>query len=109
MRVCPGCGYVDPPEWRQVPWKFDVDGCHTEDFARLHPEQYQQLMNGHKVVFDDDFAYRFSGKSKKFVWRVWRKLYEWGGKSAFNVPMESVIHNRDPFQTRLNLEREVPR
>ena len=102
MRACPNCGYVDPPEWRQVPWKFDVDFCHSEDFARLHPELYKKLMKGHKVVFDEHFAYRFSGKSRKAVWRVWRKLYEWGGMSAFNIPMESVTHKRDPYQRKLN-------
>jgi len=98
MRACPNCGHVDPPEWRQVPWKFEVDGCHTEDFAKMHPKEYSRLMKGHYIVCDATFAYRFSGKSKKFVWRVWKKLYASGGKSAFNVPMEAALHKIDPLQ-----------
>lgn len=102
MRICPNCKHVDPPEWRQVPWKFDVDGCHSEDFAKMHPDLHEKLLKGHKVVCDENFAYQFSGKSRKFVWRVWKKMYEWGGKSAFNVPMESVIHKKDPFLKKIS-------
>jgi len=113
MRACPNtvtcpncdeeikCGHVDPEEWRQVPWKFEVDFCHTEDFARLHPDLYKQLESGRKVVLDETFAYRYSGKSKKAVWRVWRKLYEWGGMSAFNIPMEAARHKFDSLQLSL--------
>ena len=101
MRTCPECGYVDDPLWRQVPWKFDVDFCHTNDFAKLKPELYKKLKRGHKVVLDECFAYRFSGKAKKAVWRVWRKMYEWGGMSAFNIPMESVARKHDPFQKKM--------
>lgn len=101
MRVCPKCGHVDDPLWRQVPWKFDVDFCHTEDFARMHPDLYEELCSGHEFAFDETFAYMFSGKSRKVVWRVWRKMYEWGGKSAFHVPMEAISHKRDPFQREI--------
>lgn len=101
MRACPKCGHVDPPEWRQVPWKFDTDHCWTEDFEKLHPAEYEQLMRGHEVVCDEHFCYRFSGKSRKVVWRVWKKMFEWGGKSAFNIPMEAAEHKRDPFQKQL--------
>jgi len=96
MRVCPECGHVDPPEWRQVPWKFDTDHCHTEDFARMHPEEYEKLMRGHEVVCDEHFCYQFSGKARKVVWRVWKKMFEVGGKSAFHIPMEAAMHKRDP-------------
>lgn len=109
---CPGCGreipcgHVDPPYWRQVPWKFEVDMCWTDDFKRLNPEQYKRLMKGHKFAFDECFAYRFSGKARKIVWRVWIKLYEAGGKSAFNIPMEACLHKRDPFQQKFPKPRK---
>lgn len=88
MRCCPKCGYIDPPEWRRFPWKWDVDFCKTEDFKILHLDLYEKLVAGHEIVFDNNFAYRFSGKAKLVVWRVWIKLWEWGGRSAFSTPME---------------------
>ncbi|MBA7708216.1 hypothetical protein ES703_117108 [subsurface metagenome] len=104
MRVCPECGYTDPPCWRQVPWKFDTDFARTDDFKRLHPEVYRKLEIGHKIVCDEHFAYRFSGKAKIVVWRVWKKAYECGGKSAFNIPMERALHKLDQFQRKLPME-----
>jgi len=105
LRVCPECGHVDNPLWRQVPWKFDVDFCHSLDFENLHPELYKKLVKGHKIVCDNTFAYRFSGKPRKAVWRVWKKMYECGGKSAFNIPMEGCLHKKDPFQKKLLVKK----
>jgi len=102
MRVCPKCGHVDPPYWRQVPWKFDTDMCWTDDFKRLHPKQYERLMKNHEFAFDECFAYTFSGKAREVVWRVWIKMFEAGGKSAFHIPMEAALHKKDPYQQKLH-------
>jgi len=107
LRVCPKCGHIDPPYWRQVPWKFDTDMCWTEDFKNLHPEVHAKLEKGHEIVCDDHFAYKFSGKPKTIVWRVWKQSYLDGGKSAFSIPMESVNHRKDPYQQKLSVSPKV--
>lgn len=38
MRVCPKCGYVDPPEWRPHKHRFDVDYTHIGEFQGLSPK-----------------------------------------------------------------------
>jgi len=81
--------------------------CWTEDFKNLHPEVHAKLEKGHEIVCDDHFAYKFSGKPKTIVWRVWKQSYLDGGKSAFSIPMESVNHRKDPYQQKLSVSPKV--
>lgn len=104
MRVCPKCGYVDPPEWRGDRWRWEKDYCTLEDFKRLHADLAAQLLDGHRVVTDFHFAYRLRGRARNYVERIWIKLYETFGMSAFNAGgrwVERVKHSDDPFQKRV--------
>jgi len=105
MRVCPKCGYVDDARWRQDRWRWEKDWCTLEDFRVMYPKLAKELENGRRVVVDSCFAYRLRGKARHLVERVWVKLYEWGGNSAFGMGVamsgEKVHHMFDPFQKKL--------
>lgn len=104
MRVCPNCGYVDPPEWKGDRWRWEKDYCHIEDFRRLHLELAARLLAGHRVVTDHCYAYRLRGRARNYVERIWILLYETFGMSAFNAGgrmVEHVDHSQDPFQKKL--------
>lgn len=80
MRICPHCGYQDPWYWRPRPWDPDDDYCYLTDFVNLEPSLCLLLMGGEKVVEDDFYTYRLSGRGKAFVTRrptVVFKQYGW--------------------------------
>jgi hypothetical protein len=110
MRVCPNCGYVDPPEWRGDRYRWEKDYCTLEDFKRLHPDLAARLLAGHRVVCDEHFAYRLRGRARNYVERIWIKLYLTFGMSVFNAggrQVEHVDHSKDLFQKKL-LEVSAP-
>jgi len=94
MRVCPECGYIDPPEWRHHRWSYWIDICHIEDFKRLLPKLAEELLKGVKLVEDKDNIYRLYAKGRKFVQRKAKVDYGY----QWEPPMESVNHN--PFKSK---------
>jgi len=70
MRVCPECGYVDPPEWRHSRFSYWLDICYVDDFERLNPELGKKLRKAKRgfVVEDKDYWYRI-GKNGVYVER----------------------------------------
>ena len=66
MRVCPKCGYIDPPEWKHIPFSYYLDGCAFEEFKLIKPNLASQIING--LVDDDIYVYRLS-KNKRWVQR----------------------------------------
>ena len=103
MRVCPKCGYVDPDVWRPHKWRLLVDYCSISEFEDDYPETAEQFKK-HEVALDENYAYLRAGKGKLYVQRIWRPLYEAGGKSAFYAHSEHVDHFIDAQQTRLLAE-----
>ena len=102
MRVCPKCGHNDPPYWRPARHSNPdgtTDICHINDLEFHEPNLAEKLKHNRGVVVQDEtFAY-YLGKRAVHVKRVWKKLVEWGGKSAFNIPYEHTRKHADPFQT----------
>jgi len=83
MRVCPKCGFVDPPEWRHSRYSYWIDFCKTEDFKCLEPEMAKELLNGKKTVEDKNYVYRMTKNGR----RIERKaLVDYGYQ--WNIPME---------------------
>jgi len=101
MRVCPKCGYVEYEYWRQNRWRTNVEFTKPEEFQHNTPDLYQQLMNGVPTVFDKNYAYRFCGKKKRVVERVWLVEYQVDPKHAFSIPREHKDHVMDLKQRRL--------
>jgi hypothetical protein len=63
MRVCPCCGYQDPPYWKHVKWSYYIDSCSLESFNIVKPELYAQLLK-EGFAEDKNYIYRVS-KAKR--------------------------------------------
>ena len=82
MRVCPKCGYVDPPEWRHSRYSYWIDFTEFENFKRLNPELAENFKKGTKKQ-DENFVYR----RNKSTGNVERKAkIDYGGQ--WTIPME---------------------
>lgn len=64
MRVCPKCGYIDPPYWKHVKYSYYIDASSLENFKLLCPELAKRIAR-EKVVSDEHFIYRLC---KKGTW-----------------------------------------
>lgn len=65
MRVCPKCGYVDPPYWRHSTFSAWIDLTEFESFKDLHPELAERLEKGEKIVEDEHYYYRRTKNLKR--------------------------------------------
>ena len=65
MRVCPKCGYTDPPYWRHSKFSSWIDLCEYEDFKEMHPDLAQRLEDGEQNVEDKDYVYRRTKNLKR--------------------------------------------
>lgn len=93
MRVCPKCGFVDPPEWRHSRYSYWIDFTFWDDFERMQPQISEKLKGsmGKKVVEDKDYLF----KTDKSGTKVFRKAkvdygYQW------QIPMEK--HTLHPIR-----------
>lgn len=58
MKVCPECGYEDPPCWRPgVPKRRAIDVCTIDDLDIWQPELAKKLRSDNEV-FTKYYAYR---------------------------------------------------
>ena len=96
MRVCPKCGYQDPPYWRHSKHSYWIDFTEYENFALLHPELAKKLEAG-KNVEDELYVYHRTRSGIK----VERKAkIDYGNQ--MRIPMEKVdIHNNKDYWKRL--------
>jgi len=106
MRVCPKCGYNDPPEWRHSKFSSWIDIIDVGSFKELEPKLYQKLIAGEKVVEDKFYYYRIT-KTKAKVHRKakidfcgdWVEKQE---KAAHqNIDFRTYWKLADPNQRRL--------
>ena len=99
MRVCPECGYVDPPEWKNTRWQLYTEYMTFEDFQTLYPNQAAALKENPKLVTDDVNGYHLTKSGH--VHRVPKYLCINGkfyhGSSTTEKP-------KDPFQQKLESE-----
>jgi len=87
MRVCPNCGYVDPLYWKKAHFnnpQGDVEVARIDELE-LHEPHIAELVKDHEAHVRCPFAYYLAPQA---IWvkRIWAKLYEDGGLSAFNIP-----------------------
>jgi len=72
MRVCPKCGFVDPPYWKHCKWSYYIDDCSFENFQMLYPELAKELLKN-RLAEDKYYAYRTQKKPKGLPQWVQRK------------------------------------
>lgn len=59
MRVCPKCGFIDPPEWKHAKWSYHIDTISLDNFKQLYPELTKKLLES-GLVEDPHYVYRIS-------------------------------------------------
>jgi len=94
MRVCPNCGYTDPPAWKHSKYSYWIDNCLTEDFKQLHPELVAFILQ-QKHAEDEINVYRLTKNGR----RVERKAKVDYGQQ-WTIPMEKAYdkHNFRDFR-----------
>ena len=74
MRVCPKCGYIDPPEWKHCKYSYHIDNISFDNFKQLYPELAKNFKRGGDLTEDKDYVYRLT-KTELFVSR--KAKIEW--------------------------------
>ena len=97
MRICPNCGYVDPPEWKNCRWQLYTEYMTFEDFEMLYPKLAIILKKFPKLITDNCNGYHLTKSGH--VHRVPKYLCINGkfyhGGSTTEKP-------KDPFQKKLS-------
>ena len=44
MRICPKCGYVDLPIWRNTRWRYYTEHCHIDELRLWQPKLAEKLL-----------------------------------------------------------------
>lgn len=60
MRVCPKCGFIDPPYWLHCKFSYHIDSCRFSEFKNQHPELARNLRKGGDIIEDKDNYYRLN-------------------------------------------------
>ncbi len=97
MRVCPKCGFIDPPHWKHCKFSYHIDSIDFESFEMLYPKLAKNLKKGGDITEDKDYYYRLTKKSKAFVHR--KAKIEWTeGRDPFGAEKyEKFNHNKSPY------------
>lgn len=82
MRVCPKCGFIDPPQWKHSKYSYWIDNIRLEDFRELYPELAKEL-EATLTARDKDYIYRIT-KNKSRVER--KAIVDYG--EQWTIPME---------------------
>jgi len=79
MKVCPKCGYEDPPYWKHSRhgWDRQTDYCRIEDIKNLEPALYEILTQKGEC---DDGLYYYKLSKGGYVYRLLSR----DGKQAYN-------------------------
>jgi len=96
MRTCPNCGFADPPQWKNVPFRLYGEYMTFAEFKELYPQIAEELVKNPKLVFDKYNGYHLTRAG--YVHRV-PKQFCVDGKFYH----ESSTHEKpkDPFQKKL--------
>lgn len=101
MRVCPKCGFKDPPYWRPAKMhnpSGDIDICRIDDLIFNESKLGKELdTQRDSVIEDEQYAYLLT-KRARWVRRVSLQIFKDCGRAAFNPPYEQSPHS--PFRKR---------
>lgn len=100
MRVCPKCGYREPPIWLNHQFQQHVSYARVEDFEKYYPHLAKRIVKAGYVTSDKYCYYRRSSKGAPFIHR-WSKEY---GPKGFHLDYEKSNLKKewvDPTQKKL--------
>ena len=110
MRVCPKCGFIDPPHWKHCKWSYYIDGITFENFKLLYPNLGLKLKRPKDITEDKDFVYRLT-KTGLVVER--KAKIDLQNPKELNIHLETfekgsrhLIHN--PHEAKRNREKWSP-
>ena len=89
MRVCPKCGYVDPPAWRNSKFSPWIEVIHFDDLKRLQPEIAEKLKKQPRIT-DEHYEYYKAPKSV-YAQRKWIEIAK-HEKKFFSIYVERANH-----------------
>jgi hypothetical protein len=110
MRVCPKCGYEDPPIWRNTLRRLYTDHCHIEDLKIWEP-QLAQLILEKKYVCLNGVKYKLNRKGSH-VHRIMAKHCKYPDVANPSImepdteKSKARLLGRQRFQKELILEAE---
>jgi len=96
MRVCSKCGHEEAPYWLWSRWRC-VEYTRIENLEKDAPQLTAYFKDNPKGVYlTKHHAHICKGTLQKgiYIERIPRKLYEQGGRSAFNLSREA--HHQHP-------------
>lgn len=91
MKVCPKCGYREPPIWLNHQFQQHVTYARVEDFEQYYPNLAKQIVKAGYVTSDEYCYYRRSKKGAPFIHR-WSKEY---GPKGFHLDYEKSPFKKD--------------
>lgn len=105
MRICPKCGYVDPPEWRPKSWHThsEIEICRYSDLELIDADLAEQISDG-STFLDQYNAYK---RSKTGIWVYRRPRFIYDVQKWKDIPAETP-KRVDPSQKKL-IENMEPR
>ena len=86
MRICPKCGYVDPPEWRHSRFDFNADYCRFDNAPQevSHIVEILKDKKNFQPLAEGPCIYYRRGKGGIYLYRV--------SKEDFKIPRERKKH-----------------
>lgn len=97
MRVCPKCGYRDPPYWRPAKMhnpSGDMDIARIDDLQMWQPKIAEKLLAKRgEPITNSHFAYLI-GKRAVWVKRIAIDVFRDCGRAAFKPAFETSRHNK---------------
>jgi len=97
MRVCPKCGCVDPPFWKQCAFRQNISYCTLGDIEYWTPS-LAKLLNKNSFVDDEFYAYHLTkGKRVERTAKVDNPTWK---TNWYIGTFERSIHNKLPSHLR---------
>jgi hypothetical protein len=103
MRVCPCCGFIDPPEWKHCKYSYHIDIISRENFGLLYPELAKALKKGGDITEDKNYFYRLV-KSCQVVQR--KAKIEWTEQNPFGAEKYEKFDHKTNYKYKSSLDLE---
>lgn len=94
MRICPKCGFIDPPEWKHCKFSYHIDTIRLEEFINTYPNLAKNLHNGGDITEDENYYYRLT-KTKLTVFR--KAKIEWTEGNPFGAEKYERFNHGSPW------------
>ena len=104
MRVCPKCGYTDPPYWRNKKHNMYTDYCRIDELEMWDPE-FAEIIKAKKNIKVNGYIYHLT-RTGQYIYRI-HERDSFNGKSWREPEQEKHLAKRIiPLNQRRLLECE---